>query len=70
MINKLAVNTSFFRKYELSIPKLSLKASYSLIENLTEIGMKNMFTNEANFTGITDEEIYISEVRKLTANCR
>ncbi|MCJ8747015.1 hypothetical protein PDJAM_G00148560 [Pangasius djambal] len=54
-------------KYDVYLPKLSLKASYSLINILTRMGMKDMFTDKADFTGITDEEIYVSKaVHKTT----
>ncbi|TSV94888.1 Serine protease inhibitor A3L [Bagarius yarrelli] len=55
------------RNIELFLPKLSLKTSYSLINILAGIGMKDMFTEKANFTGITDDEICVSQaVHKST----
>lgn len=50
------------RQAMVSIPKLSIETSYSLRNILSEMGMSNIFSYSANFTGIANEPILVSEV--------
>ncbi|XP_053466621.1 serine protease inhibitor 2.1 [Ictalurus furcatus] len=49
------------RNYGIYLPKLSLKTSYSLNSILSEMGFKDMFTAKANFSGISDQNLLVSE---------
>ena len=41
-------------KIHLSLPKFKIEAEYKLRRNITDLGMPQAFTDDANFTGITD----------------
>jgi len=51
-------------KVRLSLPKFKIETEYQLKKNLMDLGMKQAFTNDANFSGITDhpDGLEISEV--------
>ncbi|KAF7687525.1 serine protease inhibitor 2.1-like [Silurus meridionalis] len=49
------------------LPKLSLKTKYNLNKILPEMGFRDMFTPKADFSGISDEKLLVSEaVHKAT----
>ncbi|XP_069043418.1 alpha-1-antitrypsin-like [Lepisosteus oculatus] len=50
------------QRYIVRVPKFSVKTSYSLQEVLSEMGMKDMFGQTANFSGLTKENVYVSKV--------
>ncbi|KAM9446361.1 hibernation-specific plasma protein HP-55-like isoform 1-T1 [Clarias gariepinus] len=55
------------REYAIYVPKLSLKTSYPLISILDKMGFKDMFTRNANFSGMSDKNLVVSEaVHKAT----
>ncbi|XP_062272736.1 serpin A3-5-like [Scomber scombrus] len=51
------------RTYEVYLPKFSIKTSYSLKDVLTEMGMTDMFGDQADLTGISEgQKLAVSEV--------
>ncbi|TDH13360.1 hypothetical protein EPR50_G00056820 [Perca flavescens] len=51
------------RRYNVYIPKFSIKTFYNLNDELSEMGMTDMFGDRANFRGISEEQgLAVSEV--------
>ncbi|KAF3851080.1 hypothetical protein F7725_012852 [Dissostichus mawsoni] len=44
----------YFRRYDVSIPKFSIKTSYTLNDVLISMGMNDMFSDLADFSGISE----------------
>lgn len=60
---RLSLSQSFFRTYDVFIPKFSIKTSYSLNPVLTEMGMTDMFGDRADLSGIAEGiKLAVSEV--------
>lgn len=49
------LDSTYYIKTALSIPKLKLESSYELSDALQSVGLKTAFTNKADFSGITKE---------------
>ena len=61
------LDSTFYTKTALSIPKIKLESSYDLSEALKRAGLNAAFTQEANFSGITkDEPIQLFKVLHKT----
>lgn len=50
----------------IQMPKMKLECKYSLVEPLKAMGVTDAFSDKADFTGITDRGICISEVLQST----
>lgn len=57
-----ALDESAPREVWLKLPKFELKTKYRLTGPLRALGMNRAFANNADFTGITDENLAISDV--------
>ncbi len=48
------------------IPKFSYESDYDLVDMLKTLGLSSAFTSDADFTGISDQEAFISSVTQQT----
>nr|XP_019601594.1 PREDICTED: kallistatin [Rhinolophus sinicus]XP_019601600.1 PREDICTED: kallistatin [Rhinolophus sinicus] len=53
--NNLLQNRSFYRKLKLHFPKFSISGSYNLDQILPMLGIRDLFSRQANLSGITTE---------------
>lgn len=56
------LNTAEQTAVKVKLPKFSYDCSYNLKKTLSKLGMPSAFTNEADLSGISDLELYISDV--------
>lgn len=54
--NTLLQKSSYYRELELYIPKFSISDSYSLDEVLPQLGIRDLFSQQANLSGIAAQE--------------
>ncbi|XP_042548612.1 kallistatin [Dipodomys spectabilis] len=60
--NRLLQNRKFYRKVELHFPKFSISSSYELDQILPKLGFRNIFSQQANFSGITRQrKLHVSK---------
>ena len=54
----------YFRRYDVFIPKFSIKTSYTLNDMLISMGMTDMFSDLADLSGISEgQKLAVSDVR-------
>jgi len=57
------ISNKELKRVNLSMPKFSIESEFDLNKTLAELGMKEAFTESANFSGITEQErLFISTV--------
>jgi serine protease inhibitor len=54
--------TSRPQEVDVSLPRFRLAGQYPLEKNLQQLGIKDAFTPRADFSGITNEQLYITKV--------
>ncbi|XP_006925621.1 kallistatin [Pteropus alecto] len=54
--NNLLQRRSFYRKLELHFPKFSISGSYDLDQMLPKLGIRDLFSQQANLSGITTQQ--------------
>lgn len=56
----------YFGEVEWKVPKFSFNSSFDLTEAMNTLGVNKAFSEEADFTGMTDHFAFISEVKQET----
>ncbi|KAM4853997.1 kallistatin-like [Thomomys bottae] len=60
--NRLLQNRYFYRQVEVYLPKFSISSSYELEVILPKLGFKDIFSQQANFSGITNQgKLHVSK---------
>lgn len=51
-----------YERIDLTIPKFKMETKYQLSDNFKEMGLIEAFTENADFSGISNEDLFISEI--------
>ncbi|XP_044001698.1 alaserpin [Aphidius gifuensis] len=50
------------QKYHVQLPKFKIESNWNLDEPIKNLGLKNIFTNDANFGRMTDESVSVDKI--------